>query len=198
VVDAVTLDKSTVLAALTPEAVLQPRTRLKRKRWPKCEDPTHERAPRLTRQGKPTTICKTCVAARRRILYAERTGEPPNLRKLWLYLRTAKSFSRSIRRLRCTLTLEQFVAIRSNPCFYCGGELPRTGCGLDRKEPTRGYDLDNVVPACTRCNHARGAFITFDEFALIMRMRRERLGPDADLWSEHPPSGLLITVRRSR
>lgn len=194
-----TLNKDTVLAALRVEDVLQqPRTRLKRKRWPKCEDPAHERAPRLTRQGKPTTICKTCVAARRRILYAERGNDPPNLRKIWMYLCRAKSFSRSIRRLRCTLTFEQFVELRSGPCFYCGGQLPRVGCGLDRIEPSRAYDFDNVVPACTRCNHARGAFITFDEFTLIMRMRRERMGPDADLWSEHPPRGLLITVRRSR
>lgn len=192
-----TLDRATVLAALRVEDVLQDDSPIK-KRWGKCKDPTHKRHPVITRHGTPSTYCDTCRKARIKIRYAARAKFGPNLRKIWMSLLNAKNFSRSIRRVRCSLTLEQFIQIRSNPCFYCGGELPRTGCGLDRIEPTGSYDIDNVVPACTRCNHARGAFITFDEFALIMRMRRERLGHDADLWGEHPPRGLLITVRRSR
>jgi len=59
----------------------------------------------------------------------------------------------------CSLTFDQFKALRAQSCYACGGDLPRFGIGLRRLDVKRGYHLDNVMPACSRCinQRARGA-----------------------------------------
>ena len=37
-----------------------------------------------------------------------------------------------------------------NPCHYCGCEIEVTG--LDRRDSSKGYSRDNVVPCCFECN----------------------------------------------
>src|SRR5215471_13851640 len=81
------------------------------------------------------------------------------------------------------LTLEELVALRSNPCTYCGNALNESGAGLDRIDGDGPYTLDNAVPACWPCNFIRhrGAF-TFDEMM--------RLGPVlGPIWRAHGPRG---------
>jgi len=46
------------------------------------------------------------------------------------------------------LTEAEHAALLSGPCFYCGGKAG----GIDRKDPSMGYALDNCVSACKRCN----------------------------------------------
>lgn len=42
--------------------------------------------------------------------------------------------------------------------------------GLDRRDSSRGYDLDNVVPCCRACNVAKND-MTVDEFrAWLLRV----------------------------
>ncbi len=64
---------------------------------------------------------------------------------------------------RCfQLTLDMFTKLTSLPCAYCGAlplETRRPGSygacaytGLDRLDSSKGYTLDNVVPACKACN----------------------------------------------
>ena len=36
------------------------------------------------------------------------------------------------------------------PCYYCGAEI--RGCGIDRKDSSIGYVIENCVPCCYRCN----------------------------------------------
>lgn len=56
----------------------------------------------------------------------------------------------------CDLSLELYSQIvEDKKCFYCKDALPRAGSGLDRVDSSRGYELDNVVPCCTRCNKAK-------------------------------------------
>lgn len=191
------LDRANVLAALRAEDVVQDWAPIK-KRWAKCKNPSHRRVPVVTRHGKVGTYCNTCCVERRKKRYHSLKANGPNLRKIYSSLRSALGISRIVRRISCSITFEQFCLIRSNLCWYCNGSLPRTGSGLDRKNPSLGYDFDNVVPACTRCNHARGAFITFEEFTMIMWTRRWRMGPDSDLWSEHPKRGDLVSGRAAR
>jgi len=58
------------------------------------------------------------------------------------------------------LTLEEFKTIASSKCYYCGNSPQtklRSGKGLfrnsiDRLDNTKGYYLDNCVPACKTCN----------------------------------------------
>ena len=92
---------------------------------------------------------------------------------------------RRLQRRGSTLTFEQFSELRARPCFYCGGALPAFGPGLDRIDNRAGYEHGNVLPACGRCNVARGALLSVDEFKIAMDARRARLGPDADPWSEY-------------
>lgn len=58
---------------------------------------------------------------------------------------------------------ETYRSLRSNPCHYCGGPLPETSTGLDRKDNAGGYTLDNVVPCCSICNYGRRDHFTFHE-----------------------------------
>lgn len=64
---------------------------------------------------------------------------------------------------------DDFLNITKQNCYYCGtspnNSLGRTDKkrgngrytynGMDRKDNTKGYFLDNVVPCCKRCNRAK-------------------------------------------
>lgn len=54
------------------------------------------------------------------------------------------------------------------PCEYCGGWLPETGHGMDRKDPLKGYTLENVVPCCTSCNRIKNRYLTYEEMKAAM------------------------------
>ena len=60
-----------------------------------------------------------------------------------------------------------FESLIVMPCHYCGGKLNLTGCGLDRKDNSKGYEVDNVVPCCRQCNRVKGHDFTYDEMLLI-------------------------------
>jgi hypothetical protein len=63
----------------------------------------------------------------------------------------------------------KFDMLVLQPCFYCGSESSdRSLRGLDRVDNTLGYTFDNVVPACTCCNHMRGVK-QVDEFVADIR-----------------------------
>jgi 5-methylcytosine-specific restriction endonuclease McrA len=56
----------------------------------------------------------------------------------------------------------------ASPCHYCG-----TACGsseLDKKVPTRGYAMSNVVPACRRCNTLKSNVITYEEMVTVVQV----------------------------
>lgn len=53
---------------------------------------------------------------------------------------------------RCDLTLHFVQEALSRPCEYCGA----VSAGLDRVNNLQGHTVDNVRPACTRCNLVRG------------------------------------------
>lgn len=69
-------------------------------------------------------------------------------------------------KIQFLITPEQFSRITVKPCFYCGAEISNlhksqhgTGDfaynGLDRIDSKKGYSINNVVPACRRCNFAK-------------------------------------------
>jgi len=83
------------------------------------------------------------------------------------------------------LTREEFVRESTKPCYYCNAEprqppwglrskklkinwfngIPKLN-GLDRKDNSFGYTIDNVVPCCKTCNFAKGA-MTVNEFIAL-------------------------------
>jgi hypothetical protein len=67
------------------------------------------------------------------------------------------------RGIECTLRFEEYKTLRTLPCFYCGGVLPKIGHGLDRVDSNLGYSLGNVRPCCTQCNRAKSD-LTESEF----------------------------------
>ncbi len=52
-----------------------------------------------------------------------------------------------------SLSEEQFNALISLPCTYCGAP---PWSGIDRMDSLKGYELGNVVPCCTFCNKSKG------------------------------------------
>ncbi len=62
------------------------------------------------------------------------------------------------------LTKDEFREIITKPCIYCGSDKPSTHrsvqykggsfryTGIDRKDNTAGYMVENCVPCCGRCN----------------------------------------------
>lgn len=78
-------------------------------------------------------------------------------------LRTAKR-----RQLEVNITFEQYAPlVQENNCFYCPNSLSKLGSGLDRKDNSIGYTLENVVPCCRSCNRTKGDRLTFEEMVAI-------------------------------
>lgn len=70
--------------------------------------------------------------------------------------------------LEFTLTHEQFRKLTSANCFYCNSAPSREKQGskkskrpryrfngIDRKDNTKGYLVDNCLPCCTICNYLK-------------------------------------------
>jgi hypothetical protein len=54
------------------------------------------------------------------------------------------------------ITLEEYIELVINVCFYCG-EIDEKGFnGIDKMICTNGYVLDNIVPCCEICNVMKG------------------------------------------
>ena len=79
-----------------------------------------------------------------------------------------------------TLTLDEFIAIASSPCRYCGLEWSSLGPkhprfhggfphnGIDRIDSTMGYVPGNCVPCCKTCNYAKSD-MTVEQFRAWLR-----------------------------
>jgi ATP-dependent Clp protease protease subunit len=69
------------------------------------------------------------------------------------------------KKLPWTISKEQYIILRSKPCFYCGGPLNKTGIGLDRIDNSKsiGYTPENVLPCCWVCNTIRSNNLSVTE-----------------------------------
>lgn len=59
------------------------------------------------------------------------------------------------------LGIEYFVENWNSRCHYCGATI--NGIGVDRIDSSIGYQPDNVVICCTRCNFMKGS-LSFEDF----------------------------------
>lgn len=91
--------------------------------------------------------------------------------------------SNAIRRgLAFELSKEDFRRLTQQSCFYCGAPpvarhrvtgLQTSTCtvsGVDRVDNSVGYVVGNVVPCCSRCNHAKHTMSQSDFIALAHRI----------------------------
>lgn len=89
------------------------------------------------------------------------------------YKRNAK-----VRLIEWYLTKDQVSELVFQPCFYCeiiGGTITKTNHGnramanngIDRKDNTLPYTIENCLPCCKRCNQAKNdmSFYEFKEWA---------------------------------
>lgn len=89
------------------------------------------------------------------------------------YRCNAKTVSRPF-----TLQPEQVIQLVSSPCYYCGGAghiYPQARIvrnGIDRLDPTLGYDLSNCVPCCWTCNRLKGKRQVPEFLAWAERLQR--------------------------
>lgn len=108
------------------------------------------------------------------------------------------------------LTLEEYTALVTQPCFYCGltpqqkvHGAAMSGFkknGIDRVDNSAGYTTDNCVSCCCECNRAKRA-LTVATFIETTRRRYEHLVTKGLIvpTKPTPPSvSSLEIVQRSR
>jgi hypothetical protein len=79
------------------------------------------------------------------------------------------------------LTRAHAKSLFESDCYYCGdppsnhkdssaGYLSYTYNGIDRVDNTRGYEPDNVVACCFKCNRAKTDLSVHDFFSMIQKI----------------------------
>lgn len=117
--------------------------------------------------------CIHCGAIREEELYSKSgwnryttCPECPRM-ELTYYERRYKEYQQSAkkRNIVWNLSLQEFINISTQKCYYCGtapvyqsriiGNKTETGDvinGIDRIDSNKGYTIDNCVPCCPHCN----------------------------------------------
>jgi hypothetical protein len=84
------------------------------------------------------------------------------------------------------LTKEQFMSFTQRQCYYCG-KPPSTVAvrenyfgkfvynGIDRRDNTAGYTLENSFPCCKECNKAKGTMSHAAFIAMAIRIVNHRV-----------------------
>ena len=115
----------------------------------------------LSLKGKWKTSCGVC------------RGIGGALRKLfYIYKRNSRTQGR-----KWGLTLEQFRKLTSSPCHYTGRppssiynhwNTTYTYNGIDRKDNTKGYTVNNSLPCCVDVNFAKGT-MSYSDFIQLCK-----------------------------
>lgn len=100
---------------------------------------------------------------------------------VWGYYRR----NSKLRNLEWNLTKDQFLALISLPCYYCGTKDSMSvnmaygdSClhnGVDRLDNSLGYTVNNSVPCCNICNRAKGILSVAEFLKWIKLFTEERV-----------------------
>lgn len=69
-----------------------------------------------------------------------------------VYVRNA-----GLKNLDFAITYDEYVELVTKDCHYCGIIQERGFNGIDRKDQTKGYLLENCVSCCKTCNYMKGS-----------------------------------------
>jgi hypothetical protein len=90
-------------------------------------------------RGTRTRGCRRCTS-----------GYPEGLCEIYYtYKRNAR-----VRELEFSLTREDLLGLATRQCYYCQS-LSKPYGGVDRRDNSVGYVLENCVPCCSLCNHMK-------------------------------------------
>ncbi len=141
-----------------------------------------------------TTLCKKCSAIksgihRKGIKVPKLSGK---LNPFYKHGSTGYSnyLSRASKRgIPFDLTVEQFKELTSMKCHYCNGTHPSISdkemlCGIDKKDPVKGYVYSNCLPCCILCNQAKNS-MSYKEFkSWLIRISENFLKPTSKVLNE--------------
>lgn len=86
------------------------------------------------------------------------------------YNRTLRKYKNNSRKrdLVFSLTEDEFNLLLKCPCYYCLDKIaPR---GIDRRDNTLGYVIENCVPACRRCNYFKSNLTETEFLAHVLKI----------------------------
>lgn len=105
--------------------------------------------------------CKECLNSARRNRYVR---DGPSPRDLYSVVR-----GNACRKgIPFELSFEDFIRLIAQPCIYGGGTRPAFNIGVDRKNPTGAYELNNLVPSCWRHNEFKRDLLKFESMVRIV------------------------------
>lgn len=126
---------------------------------------------RSTKSGLDV-YCKRCykiwkaehfVPSKPRVEYSKQRRNSPHGR--YVYTKNQAK----IRHKEWSLSEQEYTETISKSCFYCGGDLPIGGSGVDRQDNSKGYISGNIVPCCASCNSIKGSTLTWQETLIAVR-----------------------------
>ncbi len=135
-----------------------------------CGKDRHVELDSYVRSGSPK-YCGPCRGRATIIAAIAKTRKRPFENTYNVFLRRCQE-----RQIDNSITYDQFAMLaKMTTCHYCGGSVGRVvhgntsrGCGLDRKDNSRGYSVDNVVSCCGHCNRVKGFLLTYEETVTII------------------------------
>lgn len=92
--------------------------------------------------------------------------------------------SAEIKNLEFKIEYDEYINLVENECYYCGILQEKGFNGIDRRDQTMGYILDNCVSCCQLCNYMKGSlsdvvFINRIEHILTFQKKIDgRLNPE--------------------
>lgn len=122
----------------------------------KCTKCGQEKELSLFRAGRKT--CKSCLYAQDEVSHSK----PSSLYNKYKY--DAKR-----RNIPFLISLDEFISY-PNKCFYCKEILNKIS--LDRIDNSLGYEKDNIVSCCKKCNFLKGSLNTKEFFDLIKKINK--------------------------
>lgn len=137
-----------------------------------------------TKYNTPTSWCKKCFSN-----YAMARQNPEKwkeyLKESWTKPRMIFSHKKANAKkeeILFNITKDQFISwymAQKLQCHYCGLRpedfkttldkylTKKVNLGLDRVDNSKGYEIENIVLCCNRCNSIKGEFFTHDEMKVI-------------------------------
>jgi hypothetical protein len=100
-----------------------------------------------------------------------------SLNKLWFVIKDYKNNAAN-RKIAFELSDAQVEELVKRDCHYCGFSLSGVRSdlqqfafnGIDRLDNSKGYQMENVVPCCKVCNHAKKGMTESDFISWILKV----------------------------